>query len=155
MPYTQADIEALKKAIVTAAAKVLGRPRSYGLLHPRLLFGQIRAPGGSRPIIGGARLAAIVGKSRIEACLATVVKSNEQMASIGAGSRSDANGRVIEEIRPGSVSYPKNGEEVAFGQPTNSGHYEQVWLASLRPWAAPANPATRSAATCARRMTRA
>ncbi len=106
------------------------------LYHP-LRAGQVRGVPIFAPVLMDAKdLAdlrdAMIVKARVEACFGAFVKSSDAARSL-ASTRADASNpkRVIEEMRPGMISYLDAGEDVVFAQPSGAGQFEQVNIATM------------------------
>lgn len=113
------------------------------MLHPyrKLRIGQGRGVPWVAPVLLKGRDVAdledaIVVQSRIQACLALWVKTNDAsrtLAQAATETGKDGDTRRIEKLSPGAVIYGEPGEEATAIQPTGSTQFEPVlmmnWLA--------------------------
>jgi len=77
---------------------------------------------------------AVVVKSRIEACLAAFIKTNDVSRTLGqkvqTEHRSDGTSRRIETMTPGMIAYLDQGEELQTVSPSSSVQFEAVLKAT-------------------------
>lgn len=94
--------------------------------------GQVRGVPVMAPILMPARdladvVDAIVVKQRIEASFSGFITRKDEGGPLNP---TDAKKR-IETLRPGTLTYLDQGEEITFGQPSSQGQFEQVWVITM------------------------
>jgi len=99
--------------------------------------GQVRGVPVLAPVLMNARdltdvVDAMVVKQRVEASFAGFVTRKDQGNPLGQ----TKDGKRIETMRPGTLTYLQEGEEITFGQPSSGGQYEQVWITTMMGMAA-------------------
>jgi lambda family phage portal protein len=104
-------------------------------LYRSLRFGQVRGVPVFAPILQSSRdiadlMDAIVVKSRTEASFAAFVKSNGGQRTLGNQVQQAGRTR-IEELRPGSVNYLDQDEDIIFSNPSGTGQFEPAMLMAL------------------------
>lgn len=113
------------------------------LYHP-LRPGQVRGVPIFAPVLLNGRdladlMDAVLIKAKTEACFSAFVKTTGGSTNSIGKAVVEAGGaakRVIERLAPGLIAYLNPDEDVVFAQPTSSGQFEPVWLASQMAFAA-------------------
>lgn len=121
-------------------------PRSEVIhLFRPLRPGQVRGVPLLAPVLMNARdradlMDAVLVKAKTEACFAVFVESDSGASArtLGGAVRDGAATvtRLIERLAPGMINYLRPGEKATFAQPTGSGQFSEVYLASAMAFAA-------------------
>ena len=106
-------------------------------LYRPLRAGQVRGVPVLAPVLMNARdladvVDAMVVKQRIEASFAGFVTRKDAGAPLSA----KPGDKRIETMRPGTLTYLQEGEEITFGNPSSAGQFEPVWVTTMMGMAA-------------------
>ena len=109
-------------------------------LYRRLRFGQVRGVSWLAPLMMTTRdlsdlFEAVIVKAKIEASFAAFVKQPDAARPLLAAAQTGGEAAVgdrIERLRPGAVAYLQPGEDVVFANPTSSGQFGDVSIATLQ-----------------------
>ncbi|MEN6306103.1 MAG: phage portal protein [Armatimonadia bacterium] len=105
-------------------------------LYRKARIGQVRGVSAFAPVMLPATdlrdlQEAVIVKSRIEACFAGFIVSDEADGGAVGPQTSDADGNLVQELQPGMVRRLKPGESIEFANPTPSVAYDPVMLHTL------------------------
>lgn len=105
-------------------------------LYRKARIGQVRGVSAFAPVMLQAKdlsdlQEAVVVKSRVEACFAGFITSEEADGMALGAASTDADGNQVQELQPGLLRRLKPGEEVTFAQPTSSTSFDPVMLHTL------------------------
>lgn len=104
-------------------------------LYRKLRIGQVRGVSAFAPVITTATdlrdmWEAIVIKSRIEACFAGFITSDETDGGAVGVDKSDGQGGVFREIEPGMMHRLKPGEDISFANPSATQNVDPLLIHS-------------------------
>ena len=101
-------------------------------LYRPMRAGQVRGVPVLAPVVMNARdlsdvMDAIVVKQRVEASFAGFVTRKDE----GGPLNPKKDDKRVETMRPGTLTYLQDGEQITFGQPSSAGQFEQVWITTM------------------------